>query len=1270
MLGEYTEGNERLEVLEKMGRTYEEKLGNAGKAFEAYSLILRENPERYELIGHTESLAREATELHQLVRLYREVYAEIPDKSQQRLLCAKIAQLYHQELNNLDLAAEYFKMYLEFGEYDDTAVEFLITYHREHEEWDELVLGLEYKLPHVTSEEKITIYHDIGNIYAENLSDVDEAIKVYRNAYQIDDTNLLTLDRLIELLERKENWEALAEMLRQKLHVVTDETQQMELRLSIARLFENQLSDIKNAKVYYRAVIADNPTHRECLDALERIYEAEENYDEMLEVLTRKVPVADNDEEKIAIYVKTAQIWEQHFEQIEMAITYYEKVLVIDEGYIASILELERIYKSIGHWSQLVETYKQHIAQIAEIDEIVMLYCNIGRICSEYLFNPGEAINYLNKALTIDGENIEVLETLSNLYLNNEKWQLAIEILDKLRGISEDKENRTEYIIKISEIYKDKLEDEEAALGKLKELFDEDTSYVPAIRALRRFYQDAKRWDDFMGMVEHEKEHITDPSDMAQLLYEESLFFQRERQDDEKAIDLLKEALEQKADYSDAIKELAALTYANGMFEEAWDYLTRSLGMYDEENEDDNVELAKIHFQLGAVAEKLDKEEMALKHYSESYRRNADSLRTLEALANVLYRREDWEQAFRVYQTILVRFRDRKSTEELVGLFCRLGEINGKMGKHDVAVRMYEKALEVDPNSVTALTASVHYYESLERWAKVIKYRVNLSRLVEKEGAFDQWLAIGEIYHSRLNQTREALEAFKRALQIKSDDVVLLTKVAQILEEQEKWKDAIGAYRRILSLETDRDHKVSLTLKLAELIREHGDDPNLCVDFYNAALDLNPANHEAFATLENFLESRNMWDQMDNSLRLHIARLPDEAVDEKVALWRKLADILVNQADNLEDGIKAYEVIVAMQPNNSDNKIDLANLYCRDPEYYSKAAMIHESILRDEPLNARSHQALFELKFNLEKFDQAFMHTAVLKVMGDGDDKANTFYDEHSRESRTEALDFVDRNEWYSFVSHADGQSVAGQIFTMLYHHVDNIVPSDLKSLGLRKRDRLDLGESINFCNTSNYVLRTLGSTTPEVYLKQGIGEEIINAPIYPATLLIPANAFENYPQRDLLFHIGRSATLARPDFVLATMYAPGDLLEFLEATISLYVNNYPVTTDEERLAGLRKMIDKGMPRKMKPQLEQYVTEFLKQRDSFDFNAWYTSLFLTANRAGTIICNDLATATKWVEKYAEGESDAWIEAQKYDLLTYWTSEQYAYIRRKLGFSIV
>ena len=1270
MLGEYTEGRERLEVLEKMGRTYEEKLSDAGNAFEAYSIILRENPERYELIQHTEELARQASELHQLVRLYREVYSEIPDKSQQRLLCAKIAQLYHQELNNLDLAAEYFKMYLEFGEYDETAVEFLISYHREHEEWDELVLGLEYKLPHVSSDEKIAIYHDIGGIYAEKLDDVDEAIKTYRSAYQIDDTNLITLDRLVELLDRKENWEGLAEMLRQKLHVVTDADQQMELRLAIARLFETKLNDIKNAKVYYRAVIADNPTHRECLDALERIYEIEENYDEMLEVLTRKVPVAVDDEEKIAIYVKTARIWERHFEQIEMAITYYEKVLVIDEGNISAILELERIYKSIGHWSQLVETYKQHIAQIAEIDEIVMLYCNIGRICSEYLFNPGEAINYLNKALTIDPENIEVLETLSNLYLSNEKWSLAIEILDKLRGITEDKDSRTQYIIKISEIYKDQLEDEEAALAKLRELFEEDTSYVPGIRALRRFYQDTKRWDDFLGMVEHEKDHITDPSDMAQLLFEESLFFRRERKDDAKAIELLKKALEQKADFSDAIKELAALTYAGGMFEEAWDYLTRSLGMYDEENEDDNIELAKIHFQLGAVAEKLDKEEMALNHYSESYRRNADSLRTLEALANVLYRREDWEQAFRVYQTILVRFRDRKSTEELVGLFCRLGEINGKMGKHDVAVRMYEKALEVDPNSVTALTASVHYYESLERWAKVIKYRVSLSRLVEKEGAFDQWLAIGDIYHDRLNQTREALEAFKRALQIKSDDVLLLSKVAAILVEQEKWKDAIGAYRRILSLEKSRENKVSMTLKLAELIREHGDDPNLCIDFYNAALDLDPANREAFTTLETFLENRDMWEQMDNALRLQINRLPEEAVDEKVGLWRKLADILVNKSDNLEDGIKAYEVIVAMQPSNNDNKIDLANLYCRDPQFYDKAAMIHESILREEPLNARSHQALFELKFNLEKFDRAFMHTAVLKVMGDGDDKANTFYDEHSRESRTEALDFIDRNEWYSFVSHADGQSVAGQIFTMLYHHVDNIVPSDLKSLGLRKRDRLELSESINFCTTTNYVLRTLGATTPEVYLKQGIGEEIIIAPIYPATLLIPANAFENYSQRDLLFHIGRAATLARPDFVLGTMYTPKDLLEFLEATITLYVNNYPITADEERLAGLRKMIDKSMPRKMKPQLEQYVTEFLKHRNSFDFNAWYTSLFLTANRAATIICNDLATATKWVEKYAEGESAAWIEAQKYDLLTYWTSEQYAYIRRKLGFSIV
>ncbi len=1271
MLNEYTEGEERLAVQEKLARLYEERLEDFASAFDVYASILHENPERYELISHCEDLARKSEKIHHLVRLYRDIYPAMPDKSRQRMLCSKIAYIYEQELNNPDLAAEYYKIYLEFGEYDDHAAEFLINYHRAHEEWEELILGLEFKLPHVDAQQKIEILHEIGRIYSSNLQDISEAIKTYRRAYEYDDTNLETIDSLIELYRKVEDYEGLVDMLKQKLHVIEDKDLQQELRLEIARTYEEKLNDIKNAKVYFRAIMAENPTHKESLDALERIYTEEENYDEMLEVLTRKVPVAETDEEKISIYTKMAYIWENHFEQLEMAIGYYEKILKIDEGHIPSILELERIYEHMGDWGKLVDTYKRHIAQIADIDEIVKLYCKIGRICSEYLFNPGDAITYLNKALSIDPENVEVLEALSDLYLTNEKWKLAIEILEKMVELEQDKEKKTSYIIKIAQIYKEELEDTDSAERHLRALFEEDISYVPAIRALRRFYQEAKRWDDFLAMVEHEKEYVSEPADIAQLLYEESLFYRREKGDSQKAIELLTEALEHKPDFGDAVKELAAITYSMEMWEDAWNYLTESLKFYDPESEEENRTLALVHYQLGRVAEQLGKDDLALKHYGESYRRYADSLDTLEALANVLYRREDWEQAFRVYQTILVRFRDKKSTDELVSLFCRLGEINGKMGKHDVAVRMYEKALEIDPESVEALTASVGYYESLKRWPKVIKYRVALAKLLPKDGAFEQWQAIGDIYADELEQMREALEAYKRALLIHNDHLPLITKVAQILEKQGKWNDAIAAYRRILALEKDREKKVELTIKIADMLREHGDEPELCVDFYNAALDLDPHNSEAFAKLEKFLYENEMWDELDNSYRLQLARMPDEDVKEKVALWKKLADVLVNKKHNIEDGLKVYEVIVSLEPDVIEHKIALANMYSRDPQYYDRAVAIHESLLSQDILNKESHQVLFELNFNLERFDRAFLHTAVLDVLGGGDEKAREFFAEHSREQRTEPIDFLDRNEWFGYVLHPAAQNMAGQIMAIIYHHVGAIIPSDLKSLGVRKRDKLELSESITFCLTTNQVLRTLSAPAPDIYMREGLDEEILIAPVYPPAMLIPTNAFENYPTRDLLFHVGRAVTLARPDFALATMYSPNDLREIFEAAISIYVPDYPIESDPEKVAELRKRIEKGVPRKTRPQLEQFVIDFVeKSADEFDFNQWFSSLFFSANRAAMIVCNDLPTALKWVERYAEGEGRAWIDAQRKDLINYWISEEYWFVRRKLGFSIV
>ena len=110
----------------------------------------------------------------------------------------------------------------------------------------------------------------------------------------------------------------------------------------------------------------------------------------------------------------------------------------------------------------------------------------------------------------------------------------------------------------------------------------------------------------------------------------------------------------------------------------------------------DNRLLQDLYFKLAKTADELGKDDKALKYYRAAYDIDSTHLPTLTGMAALLYRMEDWDRAFKIYQTILVHHRDSQRAEEIVDIFYRLGNIKLKLGERKKALNMFEKALEID----------------------------------------------------------------------------------------------------------------------------------------------------------------------------------------------------------------------------------------------------------------------------------------------------------------------------------------------------------------------------------------------------------------------------------------------------------------------------------------------------------------------------------------------------------------------------------------------
>src|SRR5690606_29285797 len=82
-------------------------------------------------------------------------------------------------------------------------------------------------------------------------------------------------------------------------------------------------------------------------------------------------------------------------------------------------------------------------------------------------------------------------------------------------------------------------------------------------------------------------------------------------------------------------------------------------------------------------------------------------LPTLVGRADLLFKMESWEEAGKIYQTILVQHRDALGEDDVVRIYYRLGMVRQHLGERKKALNMFEKALEIDPTHRDTLMAVI-----------------------------------------------------------------------------------------------------------------------------------------------------------------------------------------------------------------------------------------------------------------------------------------------------------------------------------------------------------------------------------------------------------------------------------------------------------------------------------------------------------------------------------------------------------------------------------
>ncbi|MCA9664794.1 MAG: tetratricopeptide repeat protein, partial [Myxococcales bacterium] len=681
--------DECVTLLQQVAKVYEEQLNMGEQAFVVLQAAFKQDYTNDITAKELERLASSTNKWNELLTEYNTVVQTITDPEVKSDLLVKMGRWYGNELGHLDYAIASVQQALQIDPESVKALTELGNLYRKTARWAELggVLQRNAELED-EPDRKTELYLSLAELFETQLQDPNQAIAAYNKALAVDENNADALNSLERLYRVHQQWEALIQILSRKAENTIEPELLIPLKQQIGQLFDQQLGNSSAAIDAYKDILTIEPQSLIALRALEALYEKTGQTEDYLDVLEQQLDVSGSDDERVSLYQRMAGVWEEQFNKLDRAAECLEKILIIDERNESTYRSLERLYKQDNRFEDLVDVLRRHINATNDPHQRVEIYMEMGQVYEKSLTDPDRAIEAYNDILSFDPDHTHALDALARLYEDIGAWDRAVDVMTRLTELVDDANYRVNVFYRLGRIYEEQLHDTETAEERYMQALEVSPSHAESMVQLIDIYKIRGDWAKAAQLMIRAEQHTQNALEKSRLLHEAGAAYMDQLGDEATAAELFARTLEIDPDHVDAGEPLAHIYFRDGRFAEVEPVLDMLVRKADRR---DNRRLQDLYYKLGTASDKLGKNDKALKYYRAAYDIDSTHLPTLLGMADLLHRMEDWDRAFKIYQTILVHHRDSQRQEDIVDIFYRLGNIKLKLGERKKALNMFEK---------------------------------------------------------------------------------------------------------------------------------------------------------------------------------------------------------------------------------------------------------------------------------------------------------------------------------------------------------------------------------------------------------------------------------------------------------------------------------------------------------------------------------------------------------------------------------------------------
>ncbi|MGB5284984.1 MAG: tetratricopeptide repeat protein, partial [Polyangiales bacterium] len=430
--------------------------------------------------------------------------------------------------------------------------------------------------------------------------------------------------------------------------------------------------------------------------ALEALYRDNDRLEALRSLLERRTDSA-SDEDRTAMQLRLAQLYEHSFRDESAAIDMFRKVLLADPDNEVANADLDRLFEATGAWDDLIALLLSRVGQASDEAQRGLLE-RVADVHVKELNDEDAAIKIYERINSDLGADEKSLRALAGLYERKGSWTRVADALERLVGRL-DGEAAIELSHRVADLWEQQVGDAEQAGRALRSAYERFPQDVETRERLKAHYEARADYQAMVEVMDAELQAASSDAERLTLLRAISDLYRDQLDSPGQAASYLERAVELDGSDRGALVPLCDLYMAASRQQDAVPILQRIVESYGGKR---SKELATHQHRLGQALAAMGDAQGALAAYDAAFKIDLTNVAILRDLGKLTHATGDLDRAQKSFRALLLQRLEPYSGIQKADVYFYLGDIAAKADDRRKAITMLERALAEDASHAQA----------------------------------------------------------------------------------------------------------------------------------------------------------------------------------------------------------------------------------------------------------------------------------------------------------------------------------------------------------------------------------------------------------------------------------------------------------------------------------------------------------------------------------------------------------------------------------------